>query len=266
VNRPALTRPQAAGAAGPGEPDGRSEVTTIVVRRAGWRERLRRVRRSSRRWRVIGPVVVLLLAAVAAWFVWSGPVLVVKDVTVRGAPVSGAAQVRSAARLPMGRPLARLDLAAAERRVAAIRWVRSAEVGRSWPTGVTISVTVRTPVAVVKDAQGRLHLADSTGTAYAEVSSAPADVPLVNADANDPAAVQSVVRVLAGIPARLRAQVTSAEATSPDAVTLTIGQATVLWGGPEESPMKATVLQALRHANPGAHRFDLSAPRAPSVG
>jgi cell division protein FtsQ len=266
VSRPALTRPNRPGAAGAGEPDGRSEVTTLVVRRVSWRDRLRRLRRTSWRWKVAGPVLVLVLAAVAAWFVWSGPVLVVKDVAVHGAPASDAGPVRSAARLPMGQPLVRLDLAAAQRRVAALRWVRSAEVSRSWPSRVTITVTLRTPVAVVKDAQGVLHLADSTGTAYAEVSTAPADVPLVVADAKDPAAVQSVVRVLAGIPARLRAQVTSAAATSPDAVTLTMGQTTVLWGGPEESTMKATVLQALRHANPGAHRFDLSAPRAPSVG
>jgi cell division protein FtsQ len=162
--------------------------------------------------------------------------------------------------------MVRLDLAAAQRRVAALRTVRSVDVSRSWPTTVTITVSLRTPVAVVKDAQGRLHLADSTGTAYAEVLSAPPDVPLVDADATDPAAVQSVVQALAALPARMRAQVTSAQARGPDAVTLTLGAVTVLWGGPGESALKATVLQALRRANPAAHRFDLSAPRSPSVG
>jgi cell division protein FtsQ len=193
-------------------------------------------------------------------------VLVLNQVSVRGVPSSSADDVRAAAQLPVGRPMVRLDLAAAQRRVAAIRTVRSAEVTRSWPTTVTIAVTLRTPVAVVKDAQGRLHLADSTGTAYAEVSSPPPDVPLVDADATDPAAVQSVVQVLAALPARMRAQVTSAQAKGPDAVTLTLGQVTVLWGGPGDSSLKASALQALRRANPKAHRFDLSAPHAPSVG
>jgi cell division protein FtsQ len=227
---------------------------------------LRRLRRSSWRWKLGVPLLVVLMLAAGGWFVWSGPVLVLKQVTVRGVPVAAADEVRSAARLPVGRPMVRLDLAAAQRRVAAIRTVRSAEVSRSWPTGVTIAVTLRTPVAVVKDDQGRLHLADSTGTAYAEVPTAPSDVPLVDADASDPAAVQSVVQVLATLPARMRAQVTSAQAKGPDAVTLTMGSVAVLWGGSEESALKATVLQTLRRANPGAHRFDLSAPRSPSVG
>jgi cell division protein FtsQ len=266
VNRPALTRPRSTNAVDARDPATGSDPTISLTRRLSWGARVRRLRRSSWRWKLGLPAILVVLLLAAGWFVWSGPVLVLKDVTVRGVPAAQESEIRSAARLPAGRPMVRLDLADAQRRVAAVRTVRSAEVSRSWPTGVTITVTLRTPVAVVKDAHGTLHLADSTGTAYAEVSTAPSDVPLVDADANDPAAVQSVVQVLAALPARLRTQVSSAEAKGPDAVTLTMGSTTVLWGGAEESATKATVLQALRRANPAAHRFDLSAPRAPSVG
>lgn len=236
-----------------------------VYGRARFASRAKAVRRASWRWKVAVPLVVLLLAA-GWWFVYSGPVLVLQEVAVPGQSATTAEQVRAAARLPEGEHLVRLDLAAAQRRVAAIRTVRSATLTRSWPSTVTIEVTLRRPVAVVKDTDGSLHLADETGTAYADVPTAPDDLPQVRADAANPAAVRSVVQVLAALPAALRAQVATAEAKGADGVTLEIGRATVVWGSAADSALKVTVLQALRGANPSARHFDLSAPRSPSVG
>jgi cell division protein FtsQ len=236
--------------------------------RARFAVRARAVRRVSRWWKLGVPLLLVLIVG-GAWFVWSGPVLVLRSVTVRGVAAADVADVRQAAALPMGRPMARLDLESARQRVRALRTVRSVTVSRAWPTGVVVSVTLRTPVAVVKDASGQLHLADSTGTTYAEVPTAPKDLPLVDADAASPAAVQSVVDVLAGLPAALRGTVDTAQAKGPDAVILTLGSGggvTVVWGSADETPLKASVLQALRRQNPKAHRFDVSAPRAPSVG
>jgi cell division protein FtsQ len=227
--------------------------------------RARQVRRTSWRWKVGLPLAALLVAA-AVWLVYWGPVFVVKDVAVQGVSASAADEIRAAAAVPHGAQLARLDLSGAQRRVARIRDVRSAQVVRSWPDGVTITVTLRQPVAVVKDARGVLHLADSTGTTYAEVSSAPKDLPLVSADATDPAAVQAVVAVLAGLPAKLRSQVSSASAKDPVAVTLVLGNLTVVWGSAQDTALKAQVLTVLRRDNSTVRHFDLSAPTAPSVG
>jgi cell division protein FtsQ len=265
MTRPAMTR-----GPGPGTTSERTVGidTTELPGRRRFALRARAVRRASLWWKLGVPLVVVIIAA-ALWFVWSGPVLVLRSVTVRGVPSADVAEVRRAAALPMGRPMLRLDLEAARERVRALRSVRAVTVSRSWPTGVVVSVTVRTPVAVVKDASGRLHLADSTGTTYADVSVAPKDLPVVSADAANPAAVQTVVDVLAALPAAVRAQVTSAEAKGPDAVILRLGRAgavTVEWGSADETQLKASVLQTLRRQNPRAHHFDLSAPRAPSVG
>jgi cell division protein FtsQ len=235
-----------------------------VAGSARFAARARAVRRSSWRWKLLLPLT-LLLAVGGWWFVYSGPVLVLHDVVVPGVSASTAEQVRDVAGLPDGQQMVRLDLSAAQHRVAAIRTVRSVQVSRSWPSTVTISVTLRVPVAVVKDAKGGLHLADSTGTAYADLTSAPAGLPLVQADATDPAAVQSVVEVLAALPRSLRDQVGSAQAKGPDGVVLTLGRATVIWGSAHDSALKVNVLKVLRAANPSARHFDLSAPRAPSV-
>jgi cell division protein FtsQ len=255
---PTMTRPVTSAPVNPG---GAGQVAG----RARFAVRAKAVRRASWRWKLGVPAVVLLLAA-AWWFTYSGPVLVLKDVAVPGVPTSVAEEVRTAAQLPDGEQMVRLDLSAAQHRVAAIRTVRSATVSRSWPSTVTITVTLRTPVAVVKDSSGGLHLADNTGTAYADLTAAPENLPLVDADASKPAAVQAVVQVLSALPASLRSQVSKAAAKGPDAVTLTVGRATVVWGSAEESGLKVTVLGALRRANPTARHFDLSAPRSPSVG
>jgi cell division protein FtsQ len=236
-----------------------------VDARARFALRAKAVRRASWRWKVGIPLLVLLLGA-GWWFVRSGPVLVLKQVDVPGVSAATADEVRTAAALPSGEQLVQLDLAAAQRRVAAIRTVRSVTVSRSWPSTVTIEVTLRRPVAVVKDADGSLHLADETGTAYAELTKAPDDLPQVAADPANPAAVRSVVQVLAALPAALRASVSTAAAKGPDNVTLKLAGLTVVWGSAADSDLKVTVLRALRSANPSARHFDLSAPRSPSVG
>jgi cell division protein FtsQ len=227
--------------------------------------RAKQVRRAGWQWKVGVPLVVVVVV-VAVWLLVWGPVLVLKSVQVPGVAPGVAVEVRTAAALPPRVQLSRLDLLAAQRRVERIPVVRSAEVSRSWPSTVVIRVILRQPVAVVRDGHGTLHLADSTGTTYAVVSSAPAGLPLVGANATDPAAVQAVVQVLAALPAKLRSQVSSATAKDPQAVILAIGRVSVIWGGPEQTPRKAEVLQALRRDNPTVKRFDLSAPQSPSVG
>lgn len=270
MSRPTMTRGPQPGARPPTAPTpaGRRDAGPgPVPPPAGgvrFAARARAVRRASWRWKLGVPLLLLLLSA-AWWLVYAGPVLVLKDVAVPGVPPATADQVRAAADLPDGEALVRLDLAAAQRRVAAIRTVASAQVSRSWPSTVTITVTLRRPVAVVQDGRG-LHLADRTGTAYADLTAAPAGLPLVHADATNPAAVQSVVQVLAALPASLRSQVSTAVARGPDGVTLTLGRVTVVWGSAQDTALKVIVLKALRSANPDARRFDLSAPRSPAVG
>jgi cell division protein FtsQ len=263
MSRPTMTR--GAGLSTPNRPVVSAPPEPEPTGRARFALRARQVRRSAWRWK-LGLPLVLVVFVVAGWLLYAGPVLTLKTVVVHGVSTSEVQQVRAAAALPMGEHLLRLDLGAAQHRVESIRTVRSASVSRSWPSTVTITVTLRTPVAVVKDGQGVLHLADSTGTTYAEVSSAPKGLPVVSADATDPAAVQAVVQVLADVPASLRRQVGTASAQSPYAVTLRIGRLTVVWGTAEDSARKAQVLAVLRRDNPSVRHFDLSAPDSPAVG
>ena len=62
--------------------------------------------------------------------------------------------MRSAADIPAGLPLIRVNAAAVAHRVEQIRQVQSAQVTREWPDKVLISVTERTPGAGGASSQG----------------------------------------------------------------------------------------------------------------
>jgi len=93
--------------------------------------------------------VFFALAAVAivagvAWALLESRFFVVRSVQVTGTHLVTGAEVRSAAAIPPGLPLIRVNGATVAHRVEQIRQVQSARVSRNWPDGITIAVTERT--------------------------------------------------------------------------------------------------------------------------
>lgn len=113
----------------------------IAARRAEVRaaQRRRRLRRTL-------TVVVVLLAGTAAWFVDRSSVVALQEVEVTGVERLTAAQVRTAAGLPVGSSTLRLPLAAARDRVQDLPAVATAEVVRTEPVVLTVRVRERQPV------------------------------------------------------------------------------------------------------------------------
>ncbi|WP_235739151.1 cell division protein FtsQ/DivIB [Nocardioides alcanivorans] len=100
-------------------------------------------------WRVLlAAALVVVLAAVGVWLVWFSSVLGVSGVDVEGTDHLGEDEVRVAAAVPAGEPLATLDIAAIEKRVEELPAVKNADVSRSWPDKVLIQVEERRVVAV----------------------------------------------------------------------------------------------------------------------
>lgn len=87
------------------------------------------------------------IIAGAAWALLGSRFLVVRSVqvTITGRLVSRA-QVVSAAQVPRGRPLIRVNTQAIARRVEQIPQVQSADVSKNWPSTIVITVQSRTPV------------------------------------------------------------------------------------------------------------------------
>jgi len=240
-----------------------AELTDRLVARG-------RARRRTRLALTVSVVLLVLLLAAAAWVVWGTSLLGVRTVTVTGTARLDPVEVRAAAAIRSGTPLARLDPAAVADRVRRLPAVRSVTVDRRWPHTVVISVRERTPAAVESRGEG-FALVDRSGTVFGTVTRRPAGLPLVSApvDAGAPA-LRAALRVLDDLRPDVARQVRTVRAGSPDDVELLLTRhRTVVWGSPEDGTRKAAVLAVLvRHAartHAGVRTFDVSAPDAPTT-
>jgi cell division protein FtsQ len=239
-----------------------ASVTPLPSRRRG-----RPRRRVGRPLRLAMTVAVVVAVG---WALLAGPLLGVRTVQVDGVATLPADQVREAAGIDRGTPLLRVDVAAAEARVARLPQIRSVEVTRGWPHSVVITVVERVAVAIVGP-PGRRSLVDADGVLFDTVTGeGPADVvPLEVATPGpgDPATMAGLTAVEA-LRGALRDQVAVVRAASAEDIVLTLTDGTVVpWGGAEQSGAKAKALAALLEqiASGGlepAGTIDVSAPDA----
>jgi len=240
----------------------RREAIPPSVRRFSARAR-------QRRWQAARPWLVgaagLALAGLAGWLVYGTPLLGVREVAVRGATLLSADEVRAAARIPAGTPLASLDLAAVRRRVVALPAVRVATVERDWPSRVLIVVTERVAVAQVRRSDGRFDLIDGSGVVFHTVPS-DAGLPALKLAAphpGDPTTV-AALKVLAALTADLRAQLLTLVADSPARIHLELrGSRQVIWGDATENAAKGQAATGLLGYPAGV--IDVSAPQYVTV-
>jgi cell division protein FtsQ len=198
---------------------------------------------------------------VIAWALLGSSLLVVRHVRVTGdgGPVSAAA-VRSAAKIPIGLPMIRVDGAASARRVERLAPVLSVRVSRSLPDTVVIAVQQRTPALAVVVPSG-YALVDSAGVTVTLVRRAPGGLPLLTTPPSvlrGSPAVRAAAAVVEGLPPELRDRVMSVSA-SESSVTLQLsGGVTVRWGGPSQAAQKAAELDVLLGTH--ARYYDVSDP------
>jgi cell division protein FtsQ len=192
----------------------------------------------------------------------------VEDVRVTGAGGAVAEpDVRAAAAVAPGGPLAAVDTGAVSARVARLPAVESVRVDRSWPHTVTVEITERVPVATVDTAQGPA-LVDRTGIIYQAPAAGVLPRLVFPAASGDPATLAAVA-VLGALPDGLRTQVETVRATvaapgAPGQVTLGLsGGREVRWGDQNQAADKAAVLVALLTQH--GRVFDVTSPALPTV-
>jgi cell division protein FtsQ len=214
----------------------------VVVRRSVW---------------AVGAAAPLVLLG---WIVLASSLLAVTTVKVTGEHRLTAAQIKEAARVAAGTPLARIDTKAVAKRIRALGPVADVTVSRAWPHTLTVSVVERQPVVAVPQGRSAVLL-DSGGVALGTVTKIPKGVFKLEVSSPGPSddTTRAALTVLRGLPKPLVAQLYSMRAASPEQVTLLLrGGRTVLWGGDESGPEKASALAALLKM-PGTV-FDVSAP------
>ncbi|MFD7303515.1 MULTISPECIES: cell division protein FtsQ/DivIB [Streptomyces] len=222
--------------------------------------------------------VVLALLGAGGWVLYGSQWLRVERVSVSGTRVLGPEQVREAADVPLGEPLVSVDTEAMESRLRQeLPRIDEIDVVRSWPRGIGLEVTERTPVLVVEKGRKFVEV-DDEGVRFATVSDAPKGVPLLelkpsrsrSASASlrrfgEPRLVREAVRVAGALPAAVARRTRTVEVRSFDDITLKLaGGRTVAWGSGEKGAAKARTLTALMKAAPDARHFDVSVPTAPA--
>ncbi|OSZ57030.1 cell division protein FtsQ [Streptomyces pharetrae CZA14] len=222
--------------------------------------------------------VVLALLGAGGWVLYGSQWLRVEHVSVSGTRVLGPEQVREAADVPLGEPLVSVDTEAMESRLRQeLPRIDEIDVVRSWPRGIGLEVTERTPVLVVEKGRKFVEV-DDEGVRFATVSDAPKGVPLLelkpsrsrSASASlrrfgEPRLVREAVRVAGALPAAVARRTRTVEVRSFDDITLKLADGrTVAWGSGEKGAAKARTLTALMKAAPDARHFDVSVPTAPA--
>jgi cell division protein FtsQ len=206
-------------------------------------------------------VLALAILVGAGWALLGSSLLVVRHVRIASAGQVPAAQVRAAAAVRSGTPLARLDTAAVTRRVESIPQVLSAHVTRSWPDTVVITVTARVAELAVASG-GQFELVDVHGVVVRTVPARPVGLPLLRSapvPLRGSPRVRAAALVLGELPAGLRSRVLSVGSAN-GAVTLHLrGKITVRWGGTGRTRAKARELAALLRT--GARYYDVSSPQ-----
>lgn len=229
------------------------------------RRRRRDLRRRLRPLAVL--LAVLALAAGATWVLLGSSLVAVDRVQVTGATTVSGDRVRAAADVTTGTPVARVDLAAAARRVEGIPEVAAAVVTRSWPHAVRVEVTERTALAAV-EAGGSLRALDREGVLFRDLPTKPARIPLVRAlprgTSPDPEALVEVGRVVDALPPALARRVGFLEVASVDRIRLRLRNGLVVrWGSADSSAAKARVVGVLLHTKPA--EIDVSVPSRPTT-
>lgn len=227
-----------------------------------------RKRRLAGRWLRVRTLVLSALALVvlagAGWVVYFSGYVAVKDVEVLGNRTLRDARVERAAEVGTGAPLARVDLEAIRARVESIAAVRRAEVSRAWPHTVQISLTERTPLAVIDLGQG-LRAIDSEGVLFSSYQARPARLPLVRTEPGLPdEALVEAGRVVSALPDRVAKKVDRVDVASVDDIALVLKNGRrVVWGSADQSDQKAEVLAVL--LTRPADQIDVSVPGRPTT-
>ncbi|MDO4243900.1 MAG: FtsQ-type POTRA domain-containing protein [Actinomyces sp.] len=238
----------------------------------GLTDRLAEQRQAARSLHARRLGAVLIVLGVVAALVWAlafSPLLALRmgEVTVTGSDGTvSTEQVREVLATHEGMALVRLDVSVLGDEVAdSLVRVDSASVTRSWPHGLTVTLTMRVPVAV-RQVEAGYEVLDGEAVVLETVEQPPAGLVTIVSEDQDPDAAQvsAVAQVVGSLDQATREQVVSGSASASGRVTLTLASgATVVWGDTSESALKARVLAQLMTRQ--ASTYDVSSPRSPTT-
>ncbi|NTU71760.1 MAG: FtsQ-type POTRA domain-containing protein [Coriobacteriia bacterium] len=225
-------------------------------------EREIRLRIAARRRWFIGAALVVAAVAILAGLValWRAPFFSVDSVTVSGVKRLTSAQVLAEAAVPAGATLTRLPRKAIVKRLLADPWIADARVMARFPHALEISITERTPAAIVDAGGTSIWLIDGSGVWLGKSSGeASGTLPVVRdiealkptpGTTTDSPELANALAVIGGLGADLRAKVRTVSAPTVDKTALILPRGVqVFVGSAEDIAKKSTVAQAILNQN-----------------
>jgi len=275
-----LTRPAVAGIAAPApsespvaaSPDGEVRFGDVMraarARRRALRAEVRRFTARQRRRRmtwigVAAAVLVLVLGTLGAAY---SPLFAVQTVTVEGTQRLDAGAVEEALSGQLGTPMPLVDDSEVKAVLVGFPLVESYALEARPPHELVVRIVERTPIGVLSSPAG-FTLVDAAGVGLSTTSTPPVGEPIIEvAGGVESDAFDAVGHVVRSLPAGIRAQVTEVAATTPNDVTLVLGGTgtEIVWGGADDSAMKALALEAIMQSRPPetVAAYDVSSPNA----
>lgn len=237
----------------------RRKALRAEVRRFTFRQRRRRAT-----W--LGGIAAVLVVATGAFAAAYSPLFAVEEIRVVGTSQLDGGDVEVALADELGTPLPLVDDSAVKAALVKFPLVESYALEARPPHVLVVRIVERTPIGVISSAAG-YTLVDAAGVALSTTSSVPAGQPLLAVKGGIRSrAFEAAGRVLRSLPESIRAGVTAVSASTADDVTLTLGATStqVVWGGADDSAMKALVLETTMRARPpdSVSMYDVSSPAA----
>ena len=221
-----------------------------------------------------GLVIAALVASVL--LIAHSSLLSARHVHVVGNKMTSEQAILSASGLGTHPPLIDINSGAIAASIERLPWIASAVVARSWPDGVSITVTERNPVASIPEGKSGFAIIDSTGRVLAFVRAKPRSLvplsvplrPLVAGSKLDAAGV-ALARVAAAVPESILSNIAAVQESSLG-VEITLRSGTLVeFGQATELAAKMVALDTLLSTPSvvlGAKSsVDLRVPDAPVV-
>ena len=237
-------------------------------------ERRRAVQRAKERHRLRVALVVLAVPAAvgAGVLVLRSAMLDVDRVTVTGASHLSAAEVRDAAAVDPGVPLAFVNTGSAAARVERLAWVEDATVSRNWPGTLRVDVKERRPVAFIRSGDGVLLIADG-GSVLGEADAPPQGAVEITGVRRMPAPGDVLVPAgaagaVAELPDSLAARVAAIDLGAAGVSAILIFGPEIRLGTLDDLEAKGAAAEAVldRLGDEAVAYIDVSVPDAPVAG
>ena len=193
------------------------------------------------------------------------PLMSLQTITVVGAHRVDSSAIIKDLQAQLGRPLPLVDTHSVEATLMKQPLVKSYSTQSIPPHTLVVNIVERAPIGYLDTAQG-FSLVDPAGVSIEVTPDRQRELPIIDVKGASPTAhgFPAAVAVLSALPSRVRTQVDRVIATTTDDVSVILkgSNVRVIWGSPDQSSLKATVLATLMRAYPphGGAIYDVSSP------